>query len=374
MRTTRSSAAWRPPAPGIPGYLDNHLRLIRENGLNALVVDCKDDFGWIAYDTELEFPREIGAVNRRFSLEELLDKAHEQGVYVIARLVVFKDKRLYNYNNYQYAVWNGINEQPWRYLKKEEVPPDPEAAETGDGNGESGEEKPEPVYRYVQNEFWVDPYNSFVWDYNLAVAAELQERGVDEIQFDYIRFPSDGDLSQIRYRYRQDGMSPIDALESFLTRAREAIHIPISTDLYGFNSWHRMGNWIGQSIEVLADYVDAVCPMFYPSHFPRDFMKDEPYLERARKIYSEGTIRAAFMVAGHSIIRPYIQAFLIGEELAMDSSRYSLYLTKQVEGTLEAPSSGFTLWNASNRYYMVTAPLTPYILRGDASPETGGKE
>ena len=342
--------------------LDNHLQFIKDNGLNSLVVDCKDDFGWIAYDTNLKFPKEIGAVNKRFSLEELVDKAHRQDIYVIARLVVFKDQRLYRYNDFEYAVWNGVSDQPWRYLVKVEVPPEPEEEEDGAESSENEEEvPPEPVYKYVQKEYWVDPYNPDVWSYNLAIAEELQERGVDEIQFDYIRFPSDGSLSQIQYRYRREGMTPIDALESFLIQVRESIHIPISTDLYGFNSWHRMGNWIGQSIEVLADYVDAICPMFYPSHFPRDFMKDEPYLERGRKIYQEGTSRAAFMVGGRSIVRPYVQAFLIGGELAMGPAEYSLYLTNQIEGTLAAPSSGFTLWNASNRYYMVTEPLTSYI-------------
>jgi hypothetical protein len=375
--------------------LDNHLRFIKKNGMNALVVDCKDDMGWIAYDTQLEFPIKIGAVNKRFDLEELLDKAHSEGIYVIARLVVFKDRHLYNYNNFQYAVWNGVTDQPWRYIVKVEVPPEPEPEEepksvTGDdadeqsrdtAAGKAGEEAgaaagqtedspPEPVYRYVQNEFWVDPYNPEAWSYNLAIAEELQKRGVDEIQFDYIRFPSDGNLSQIRYRYRREGMSPIDALESFLTRAREVIHIPISTDLYGFNSWHRMGNWIGQSIEVLADYVDVICPMFYPSHFPRDFMKDEPYLKRGRRIYEEGTARAAFMVGSRSIVRPYVQAFLIGGELAMGPMEYSQYLIEQIEGALAAPSSGLTLWNASNHYYMVIEPLSPYFSGRDSGRDS----
>jgi hypothetical protein len=369
--------------------LDNHLRFIKENGMNSLVVDCKDDRGWIAYDTQLEFPRKIGAVNKRFALDELLHKAHELDIYVIARLVVFKDRQLYNYNGFEYAVWNGKSDQPWRYIVKVEVPPEPDPAEQNGGtagNGGTGQspdseagnggnagaeagkdaaaaesEEPEPVYKYVQKEYWVDPYNPKAWSYNLAIAEELQRRGVDEIQFDYIRFPSDGNLSRIEYRYRREGMSPIDALESFLTQAREVIHIPISTDLYGFNSWHRMGNWIGQSIDVLADHVDVICPMFYPSHFPRDFMKEEPYLDRAGKIYQEGSTRAAFMVGSRSIVRPYVQAFLIGGELAMGPAEYSQYLTNQIEGTLAAPSSGLTLWNASNHYYMVLEPLAPYF-------------
>ncbi len=321
--------------------LDRHLKFLSEHGLNSIVVDFKDDSGWITYDTSLELPYRTGAVSKRIHLEELLQKAHERGIYVIGRLVVFKDRQLFNYADHMYAAWDK-SDQPWRYLKKYE-------------DEETGEIK------FSQNEYWVDPFCTEVWDYNIAVAGELQDRGVDEIQFDYIRFPSDGDLSRIRYRYREQGMTRIDALESFLSLARERIHIPISTDLYGFNSWHRMGNWIGQSIDMLADYVDVICPMFYPSHFPKGFLGHIPYLIRAMQIYQEGTNRASSIVGERSIIRPYIQAFLIGGELKMTKSEYSSYLINQIEGTLAAPSSGFTLWNASNKYYMVVESLKSLI-------------
>jgi hypothetical protein len=330
---------------------------LKDNGLNSLVVDCKDDFGTITYDTALELPRVVGAVEKRFSLEGLVRSAHEAGIYVIGRVVVFKDKQLYNYAGYKYATWNAQTNQPWRNLIKAEQENgviDPTAAMGG-----MGLVRPEP--RYYQREYWVDPYSSFVWEYNIAIAAELQARGVDEIQFDYIRFPSDGNLSTIRYRFKKEGMDFIDALESFMVLARDSIHIPISTDLYGYNTWHRMGNWIGQSIDMLADYVDVICPMFYPSHFPRDFLKDTPYLERARSIYQEGTARANSIVGQRSLIRPYIQAFLIGGELSMKVAEYSTYLVNQIQGALAAPSSGFTLWNASNRYYMVTSSLKPLL-------------
>ena len=332
--------------------LDRHLDFLSRHGMNSLIVDCKDDFGWITYDTELELPRQIGAVNKRFDIDELLQKAKSRGIYVVARLVVFKDRHLYNYQDNKHAVWNIDTDSPWRYMvEKEEMETDADGKET-------------ITTRSVQREYWVDPFDPFVWQYNLAVAEELQQRGVDEIQFDYIRFPSDGYLSDITYRYQRKDMTRIDALESFLRRVRGSIHIPISTDLYGFNSWHRMGNWIGQSIEMLADYVDVISPMFYPSHFPIEFMADMDYLERARQIYKEGTTRAASIVGNRSIIRPYVQAFLIGQELEMTSLEYSRYLVEQIEGTLSAPSSGFTLWNASNRYYMVRTNLKPLIKAG----------
>jgi hypothetical protein len=155
-------------------------------------------------------------------------------------------------------------------------------------------------------------------------------------------------------------MTKVEAIESFLKMARESVIAPVSTALFGFNSWHRMGNWIGQSIETLAEYVDVISPMFYPSHFPAAFLGSEPYLERAFTIYNTGVTRANELVSGRSVIRPYVQAFLIGGELGMERPEYGRYLIRQLEGTRAAAGSGFTLWNASNRYYMVTEPLNRF--------------
>ena len=122
------------------------------------------------------------------------------------------------------------------------------------------------------------------------------------------------------------------------------------------------GNWIGQSIETLSEYVDVISPMFYPSHFPSSFLAEHSYLDRAFTIYRTGVDRAQELVAGRSLIRPYVQAFLIGGELAMERPEYGRYLIEQLSGTKEAGGSGFTLWNASNRYYMVTEPLKRFAL------------
>jgi hypothetical protein len=329
--------------------LDEYLDFLEEHECNALTIDVKNDRGIVTYNTELDLPRELGAVYEQIDIEELLQKAHERGIYVIGRLVVFKDEKLYRYKDNEYAIWDSDDNGPWGHRFKVE-------------NKETGE-----TY-FEQREYWVDPYAEFVWKYNVAIAEELEERGIDEIQFDYIRFPSDGDFKGVRYRYRREGMIKTEAIESFLKIAREKISIPISTDLYGFNSWYHMGNWIGQSIEVISHYADVICPMFYPSHFPRSFMEKTPYLDRAERIYREGSDRAAVIVEGRSAIRPYIQAFLIGGELKFEEPTYTNYLVKQIEGTLDSEASGFTLWNNSNKYYMVTIPLNQYVKR-DRDPE-----
>lgn len=318
------------------------LDFVKAQGLNSIVLDFKDDEGYVTYDTDLTEPYRIGAVSKRFRIAEIVQTAHERGLYLIGRIVVFRDKQLYNADNFAHAAWDSTTKAPWRYLKKSV-------------DGETGEES------FYQGEYWVDPYSPYVWDYNIAIAKELQDKGVDEVQFDYIRFPSDGDLGRITWRFRREGMGKLEALESFLAKARESLSVPISTDVYGYCGWARISNWVAQNIEMFSRYVDVVQPMFYPSHFPRDFLGSMEYLPRAKYIYQEGTKRSAYIVEGRSIIRPYVQAFRIGGELAFDRNVYSTYLVNQVQGSLQGAGSGFTLWNASNDYYMVTVPLGPII-------------
>jgi hypothetical protein len=325
--------------------LQTHLGFLKAQGLNSIVLDFKDDDGYLTYDTQLEEPLRIGAVKKRFSIEEIVQTAHANGLYLIGRIVVFRDKQLYNADNFQWAAWDKPAKVPWRYLKKT----------VDDLTGEE---------TAFQGEYWVDPYSEHVWDYNINIARELQDKGVDEIQFDYIRFPSDGDIGGITWRYRKPGMGKMEALESFLAKAREYLSIPISTDVYGYCGWARISNWVAQNIEMYSRYVDVIQPMFYPSHFPRDFLGNMEYLPRAKYIYEEGTKRSAYIVEGRSVIRPYVQAFRIGAETSFPAPVYTTYLLNQVHGSLEGAGSGFTLWNASNDYYMVTVPLGPIIAQG----------
>jgi hypothetical protein len=324
-------------------YLDEHLAFLKRHGLNSMVVDCKEDYGVVAYDTRLEWPRRIGAVRPYFKIDELVAKAHAAGIYLIGRILVFRDKGLYNAPGYPYAAWDRVADAPWRYL----------TTDTDPGTGEQ---------RTSQGEYWVDPYCEDVWRYNIDIAREVQDRGFDEIQFDYIRFPSDGPLSRLTWRFQKDGMGKVEALESFLKAVRAEISVPISTDVYGYCGWARISNWVAQNIEVFSRYVDVIQPMFYPSHFPRDFLGSLSYVDdRARTIYHDGSNRAVGIVDGRCLIRPFVQAFRIGGETAFSDATTSTYLVSQVQGVLASAASGFTLWNASNDYYMVTVPLGPMI-------------
>lgn len=316
--------------------LDRHIEFIKARGMNSLVIDLKDDFGNITCGTGNAMAAEVGTDKEYFSLKELLEKAHAEGIYVIGRIVVFKDEKLYNHDNYRYAVRDMDTGEPWRH-----------------------------IVGGTQREYWVDPFCSDVWDYNIALAQEFAAAGIDEIQFDYIRFPTDGKISRIHYPYRKEGMTNSDALESFLRKAREHIAVPISVDFYGFNGWNKIEKKNGQNLDMAARYVDVVCPMYYPSHFSEDFHRNSSYMEWSEYIYRSGTERAAEIVRDTGcIIRPYVQAFLVGKELKMEKDEYFEYFLRQIKGTEEGMGSGYTLWNASNRYYMV-----PEDFRADSFSE-----
>lgn len=306
--------------------LDGYLQFMKKYGFNALVVDFKDDSGYITYDTQLSLPYEAGAVRAGINIKEFIQKTRENGIYVIGRVVVFQDPKLHRFRKYKYAVWNKVTNAPWS-----------------------------------TREYWVDPFCDEVWDYNLAIAVELQSLGVDEIQFDYIRFPTDGDIGNATFRYRPAGADKTDALESFLAKARERLTIPISTDLYGFNCWSRVDSVNGQNLEMITNYVDVICPMFYPSHFMKSFMPGVEYLERARRIYSDGSKRAFIIAGNQAIIRPYVQAFLLGGETKMAPETYQKYLQNQLEGVAAGPTPGFTLWNYANKFFMVAKPVAEYL-------------
>ncbi|MFW5826788.1 MAG: putative glycoside hydrolase [Alkalispirochaeta sp.] len=330
-----------------PERLDSHMAFAAAQGMTAVVIDFKDDFGRIAYNSELELHREVGAVRGYFDAERVIQTVHDNDLYLIARIVVFKDRELFGYDGNRFALWDRHRDAPWGVFR----------TETDEDTGEE---------RTRQVEHWVDPFAEEVWDYNIAIARELQELGVDEIQFDYIRTPADGRTRDIEYRYRDESHALTtndpyrddreEALSAFLARAREAISLPMSIDVFGFNGWYRM-SYLGQDIARLARHVDVISPMLYPSHFPRAFLPDIPYLDWAEVLYREGVARGRRITRDSVLIRPYIQSFLVGGELQFDEPRYTDYLKHQIRGSLDGGASGFTLWNFSGRYYMVSQGL-----------------
>jgi len=322
-----------------PGQLAKHLDSMGKLGLNAVVIDFKNDFGEVVYNSQVPLALEAKTVKVLFDAPSVIKTVHDKGFYLIARIVVFKDKRLYPYDHHKYALWDSQTNQPWGFIDKTVAA--------------DGTETP------VQKEFWVDSYSQDVWDYNVALARELQGLGVDEVQFDYIRFPSDGPVERIVNRFQVPGMTRLDALESFLQRARSALTIPMSVDIYGYNGYF-VTDHLGQNMTMMSRYVDAISAMLYPSHFWKTFLPGMDYVARAHIIYQDGSDRTWLNTDRRVNVRPWVQTFLIGGELKMTDARIADYVDQQLSGVQASKASGFLMWNASNRYYMVTKPVTPY--------------
>lgn len=332
--------------------------LLSDRGLDTIVIDLKDDFGRLRFEPQDPLIKAIGRTVNPLDIEPFVAEMKAKGRYLVARIVVFKDQRLHEYSGGAYAVWDAKENVAWKGYEWEskEVPiPVPEGAPPSS----AAPATTTVTERKYNGEYWVDPYCEKVWEYNVAIAREIIARGFDEVQFDYIRFPTDGtNLDDARYRWKDAGMDMESALMSFLSYARDGIQAPISIDIYGANGWYRSGVRTGQDVELLARYVDAICPMFYPSHFEQGFMGFEPAVQRPYRIYKLGTLRNSYIARKRVVIRPYVQAFYLN--VRYDRQWYSpAYVALEVDGVRDASNEGLLFWNNSGRYEDV-----PFIPRG----------
>jgi hypothetical protein len=330
-----------------------YLDIISRRRLNMIVIDMKDDYGRLRFTPRNAAISEKGRVFRPLDIDAFLADMRSRRIYTVARVVVFKDPVLAAKEGGKYAVWDARQQKPWAGYH--ETRREKSAISDEDRRNNLLEFFPadDPQFETVRSyydERWVDPYSEEVWEYTAAAAAELHERGFDEIQFDYIRFPTDGvNLADARYRWQENGMDMESAMLSFLRHIRARVRAPISIDIYGANGWYRTGARTGQEVEMLAPWVDVICPMYYPSHFEQDFLAQPPEELRPGRIYYLGTLRTARIGRGRVIVRPYVQAFFLN--VAYDRKYYNVdYVRREVEGVRSAGSGGLTYWNNSGRY------------------------
>ncbi len=333
--------------------IDKFMSIAEENKLNSIVIDMKDDYGFLRYKSKNPLVLEKG-VESSYSvdLDNFVSKFKEKNIYLIARIVTFKDRNLTKYAKGKYAVWDRVLNKPWVGIKGYEDVTD---ETTGEVTGKN-------TLYYDEN--WVDPYSPEVWEYNVEVAKELIGRGFDEIQFDYIRFPTDGyNLKNAQFRWHNNRMSKESALMSFLSYERKNIDAPIGIDIYGANGWYRSGARTGQEVEMLANYVDVICPMFYPSHFEQNFLDYEPYAERPYRIYFYGSYRNTVIGRNEIIVRPWVQAFKLG--VRYDNKYYGKdYVQQQIFGIRDSINTGYMYWNNIGNYEMIQEDIGNKLYSG----------
>jgi hypothetical protein len=313
--------------------LKPYFDTLKDRNLNMVVIDMKDDYGRLRFTPKSKALEGWGRVFWPIDIDSLLKEMKTRNIYTIARVVVFKDPEAARKAGGKYAVWDAKNNKAWE-----------------------GYSNAADIEGSLYDERWVDPYSEEIWDYIALVAEELHSRGFDEIQFDYIRFPTDGlNLGDAQYRWRDPGMDMDAAILSFLQHVRSRVKAPISVDIYGANGWYRTGARTGQEVELLAPWVDVICPMYYPSHFEQDFLAQEPPELRPYRIYYLGTLRTRRIARGKIIVRPWLQAFYLN--VSYDRKYYNPdYVRRQTEGVRDAGTGGLTYWNNSGRYDDIPAP------------------
>jgi hypothetical protein len=307
------------------GFADKGIRgrvmeLVAKTELNAVVIDIKGDRGWIPYRTEVPLALAAGAQGAVMlrDIEGMLAELRARGVYTIARIVVFKDNVLAQHRP-DLAIIDTRTGKPW-----------------------------------IDNEklAWVDPFREEVWAYNIAIAKEAAAKGFDEVQFDYVRFPTDGKLAAARYARPNTRETRLPTIAAFLERARRevgATGVFLGTDIFGYTAFNENDTDIGQRIEELAPHVDYLCPMVYPSGYhvgipgyrnpvanPYAIVHESVKLTRKRSVHA--TVR----------VRPWLQDF---KDYAFDRRIFGVpEIRAQIRGAEEAGAAGWMLWNPRNDY------------------------
>jgi hypothetical protein len=291
-------------------------QLIDQTEANALVIDIKSSRGHLAYRSKIPLAREIGAQRVRplKDLPEYLARLKAKGIYTIGRIVVFKDDLLAKH-------------------RPELAAHDQEGA----------------LWQDREKLRWSDPFNQQVRDYNLAVAEEAAQLGFDEVQFDYIRFPSKSDLI---FSQQTDDLSRVAAINSFLEQAKQRLApYPtfISANIFGYICWKPKDGKIGQRLVDLAERVDYLSPMLYPSGFPQGIPGYNRPLETPYQVIAR-SLQVAQELGGIAPIRfrPWLQAF---RDYAFDKRSFKAEeIQAQINASDANGSNGWMLWNAASRF------------------------
>lgn len=296
--------------------------IARRTEINALVIDVKDDRGFVLYKSRVPLAQEIGAdSNRPMSprrLSALFDSLRSNHIYPIARIVVAKDPLLAG-ERLEWAIKRRKDGKPW--LDKHGRP-------------------------------WLDPTQPAVWQYALDLAREARDVGFSAVQLDYVRFPDDDRLAREAVFPLAHGRTRAQVIHDQLGIVRDALKptgMPMTIDVFGLTATDTTDMGIGQRWEMFIDRADVVLPMVYPSHFaPGTYglgnPNAHPYatIDRALKDIKK---RSAGLGNVAEIV-PWYQDFTLGPPV---------YAASQVRAQIKAGyDNGFPswiLWNPGSKYH-----------------------
>lgn len=306
--------------------MEELVTLLNETELNAVVIDVKDDWGYVTFLNDNPVINSFGT-NKKIitNTDKLMNTLEDNDIYPIARIVVFKDTVL------------AKKKPEWSFLKS-------------DGNVWANN-KSTP-------ESFVNPYRKEVWDYNIEVAKEAAKLGFKEIQFDYVRFPEGFEKRADSLKYDTDERSRVDVVADFVKYAREQLNplgVRVSVDIFGYAASVPAAEGIGQDFEKISKYTDVIAPMIYPSHYSTGWFGSkvpdaQPYVTIAGAMIDTHEKLVPLQTIGQKpIIRPWIQDFT-----ATWVPGYIKYGKKEIEEQIRALKDNdvdeYLLWNSGNRY------------------------
>ena len=303
--------------------LNRLIQIAKTTEVNALVIDVKDDRGFVLYRSRVPLAQEIGADTAdghwmsAARLRAALDTMIAHGIYPIARIVVAKDPLLAQ-RKLELAIKRKTDLKPWM-----------------DKNG-----KP-----------WLDPHEPAVWQYAADLAREAYDLGFSEVQFDYVRFPDEKRLVAETVYPLANGRVRAQVIREqlgFLRRALKPRGIRVTADVFGLTATDTTDMGIGQRWEMFVDQVDVVLPMVYPSHFARGTYKlrnpnAHPYETIANAM--KDAIKRTKGIANAAEIIPWYQDFTLGAP-----HYYAEHIRAQKKAGYDNGFQSWILWNPKSNY------------------------
>jgi hypothetical protein len=294
----------------LDGKLEEYLQLVDE-GLNTIELDVKDENGEIGFvPSSVPLAKKVGAARPYYRPRAVARLVHARGIYLIGRVVVFED--------------------PLLSAGAPEL-----AIRTRDGSR----------WRNHAGLGWTNPYDRRVWDYNVRIAEVAARAGFDEIQFDYVRFPSDGDMDDIVYPGKTSTPPGwvIAEFAHYAAKRLRPLGVRVSADVFGLAATRSLG--VGQVPKRLSKYVDAIYPMVYPSHYgPGEYGLEDPNATPGTTVeWSLAHFRRE-LKQGKAELIPWLQDFSYGRTYELSDVK------AQIEAARLMGARGYLLWNPLGIY------------------------
>lgn len=309
---------------GTPSLRERLVKIADETEINSIVIDIKDYTGKITFKVEDPYLLEVGAIENRIpDIREFIEYLHSKNIYIIGRISVFQDPH---------------------YVSKY-----PKFAVRRESDGE--------IWKDYKGISWLDAGSKEVWDYTIAIAKESYRIGFDELNFDYIRFPSDGDMNDIEYPFSEEKIladllyGKAEVMKSFfiyLASGMKDTGAILSADMFGMVTTNPDDLNIGQVLEYAEPYFDYIAPMTYPSHYPAGF---NSYPNPNKEVY--GVVKYSMDSAVKKMknasssldkLRPWLQDFDYGGNYDIAEVR------AQIQAVYDSGLTSWMLWDPSNIY------------------------